>query len=531
MRIKHLALLLPLLLIFDGCHRSGQTGGKSAVLRYPIIQEPASFDPAKLNDIYITEMLQNVYEGLTTFDAQNNVIPCLAEKWEISPDGKTYTFHLRTNAVFHNGRPVTADDFKYSFERALRPETISPTAADYLGRIVGAADIVAGKTKELVGAKVVDPHTLVLTIDKPRGYFLGCMTYPCTWVVCKEMMPGKASEFNYKEAVGTGPFRVTNYRSGSQVTLEAFDKYWGGRPKLDRIERPIGVDMATFHVQFENGEVDAFINVSLSDYATDQKSEKLRPQLQLLPQANVFYMVMHPKLQKEFADVRVRRAFAMAIDREKISKLAYHDACPPAYGFIPPGLAGANPNIRKIPYDPAGARKLLAEAGFPDGKDFPRLTLEHVQKQTEQANAAQIIRDNLKQNLGIEIDIHEHEMVSFFHDTANQEKIPFFLTGWIADYADPQDFLSTLLRTGASLNHQAYSNPTFDRLCDEADTLSDMSKRIPLYQQADQIAMDDVAVMPVVFFNQPVLVKPYVKGAESNLMLMMLPHKKTEVVR
>jgi ABC-type transport system substrate-binding protein len=510
-----------------GC---GKSAPKVSTLRYVMIEEPPTLDPARLNDVYITELCQNVFEGLVTFDASNRIVPALAEKWEISPDGLTYTFHIRANAAFHNGRAVSAQDLKFCFERALKPDSLSPTAANYLGPIVGSADVLAGKKTDLAGATAPDEKTLVLKIDRPRGYFLGCLTYPCAWAVCKETLPEKANGFNWRSAVGTGPFKMVDYRPGYEVDLEAFDRYWGGKPRVARIERPIQIDPNTAHNMFEAGEVDATL-IALADYKGDVANENLKSKLRLLPQANIAYMVMHRRLQPVFKDLRVRRAFAMAIDRPRISEVAYHGACPTAYNFVPPGMPGENPDIKKIPYNPEAARKLLAEAGYPDGKGFPRLTLVYAQKMRELADAAIVIRDNLRENLGIEVDINEREMGTFFLDTANQEKVAFFLTGWIADYLDPQDFLSTLLRTGAPLNHNAYSNPAFDKLCDKADALSDMDKRVPLYQQADQIAMDDVAVFPISFFKQPMLVSPAVKNMESNLMLPMLPHKRTEVVR
>src|SRR5207253_2812406 len=145
---------------FGGCGRSRASGGHDHVFRYPIIQEPTTLDPAKIQDVYTNELLQNIFEGLVTFDEQNRVVGALSDRWVISPDGKTYTFHLRTNAKFHSpyGRSVTAEDVKYSLERALRPETGSPTAAGYLSGIVGAEEVAAGKSKELSGVTVVESH-------------------------------------------------------------------------------------------------------------------------------------------------------------------------------------------------------------------------------------------------------------------------------------------------------------------------------------------------------------------------------------
>jgi ABC-type transport system substrate-binding protein len=214
----------------------------------------------------------------------------------------------------------------------------------------------------------------------------------------------------------------------------------------------------------------------------------------------------------------------MAIDRDSISKSAGKGVWERADSYIPPGVPGTNTGIKRIPYDPAAAQKLLAEAGFPNGAGFPKVTLVYVQKQPESAESASIIRDNLKQNLNIEIDLQERDLATFLSNTSDRETIPFWTAGWIADYPDAQDFLSTLLRTGSSLNHVGYSNPQFDALCDKADAESDMAKRIPLYQQADQIAMDDVAVFPIYYRKQHYLIKPYVKDFKINAM-MPLAHR------
>jgi oligopeptide transport system substrate-binding protein len=525
-RFALLAALPALWLI--GCGHVKATGHSAggAVLRYPVVVEPSDLDPDRLNDIYPSEMLQNVYEGLVTFDVDNKIAPAIAEKWDISRDGKTYTFHLRPNAKFHNGRVVTAADMKYTFERSLK-DPKSPVALNYLGPIVGAQALHDGKARELAGVRAVDARTLEIKIGRPRGYFLGMLTYPTAWAVCREEIEKNGGRIDEHIQAGSGPYRLTEYRHGAKIVMEAFDGYWAGRPKLDRIERPIVIDYQTAHLQFENGEVDA-CEMALSDYVNDLKSPALKDQAHAYPYAAIQYVVMHPKLQPAFRDRRVRRAIAMAIDKDAIAVSAGRGVWERADSFIPPGIPGSNGGIRPISYDPAAARKLLAEAGYPDGKGFPHLTLVYVQKQPESEAAAEVIRENLRRNLGIEVDLQSREAAEFIANTGERETIAFWTAGWIADYPDPQDFLSTLLRTGAPLNHVAYSNPAFDSLCDRADALSDMSARIPLYRQADQIAMDDVAVLPLFARKQHYLVKPWVKDFQVNVM-MPLPHKTTRI--
>jgi oligopeptide transport system substrate-binding protein len=489
--------------------------------------EPMTLDPAMIQDTYTSELWSDVYEGLIGYDEKNAIRPLLAESWVISPDQKAYTFHLRNGVKFHNGREFVARDVKYTLERALAPETRSPTAANYLQGIVGLADVISGKAKDLKGCELVDDHTVRITLDRPRGYFLGELTYPTGWIVCKEAIE-KSGKYDSAAAVGTGPFALQEYRSGSRVVLRAHLAYWGGAPVLEGIERPIVLSRQTAHAKYDSGELDATVP-SLSDFNADVKDPRYQGQAKSVPTAFTIYLAFQERLQPVFGDVKVRRAIAMAIDRDEISRLAYGGAYPRADGFLPVGVPGHNASIRKLPLDISAARQLLAEAGYPGGKDFPSLTLVYPNNTPELAVVAQRVRGDLQSNLGISIETRERESGSFFNDTGPSERIPFFLTGWVADYPDPQDFLSTLLRTGAPLNHLGYSNPAFDALCDKADAETDMTRRIPLYQQADQICVDDVPLFPLVYGAQPILVKPNVQGWSTNLMNFFLPHYKTSV--
>ncbi len=487
-------------------------------------------DPARVQDLYTSELLQNIYEGLVTFNAENRVAPALAEKFETNPDGRTYTFHLRRGVRFHRpiGREVTAQDVKYSIERSLWPETRSPTAAGYLEGIVGLTAVTSGKRKDLEGVRVVDPSTLTITLDRPRGYFLGALTYPTGWVVCKDAIEKNGGTLDEHAAIGAGPFMLQQYQRGARVILTVNPDYHGGRPPLDRIERPIVVDFERAHVMYENGEVDAFLP-SLSDYVADRTNPKLKAGCHLLQQANVLYLVFQQRLQPVYANRLVRLALAQAIDRDEISRIAYKGTSPRADSFLPPGMPGARPDAPQVNYDPDAARKSLAAAGYPGGRGLPQLTLTYLQNDPQWTAAAQIIRDNLKRNLGVTVSLRPYESVAFWHDTSDEEKVPFYITGWIADYLDPQDFLSALLRSGAKMAHTGYRNPRFDALCDQADAETDPARRIPLYQEADRIAMDDVAVLPLVFFRQPLLVRPYVHDWQSNLLTWFLPHTQTHI--
>jgi ABC-type transport system substrate-binding protein len=525
--MRRLLFILAIIVITaPGCVRRQPAAGRGDVLRYPIAVEPSALDPVTITDPSTLDILQNIYEGLVQFDEKNEIVPCLAQKWEISADGKTYTFHLQPGVKYHNGRAMTSADVKWSFERSLWPETKSPVAANYLAGIVGVDEVAAAKTRDLAGVTAVDPQTVRIRLKAPRGYFLGELAYNTGWIYCREAVEKAGGRIDETSAIGTGPFKLASYHHGSKLTLDAFDEYWGGKPKLSRIERPIVIDSQTAHVKFENGEIDR-CEISINDYLDDEKSPSLKTARRLNPQAAVSYLAMGQAAQPAFRDKRVRLAIAQAIDRDAIAATAYRGVSPRADGLLPPGLPGHDSAFPRLPFDPAAAKRLLAQAGYPGGKGFPRLTLVYTQKLQELGAAAQIIRDNLKQNLGIIVDVQERESATFLAD-ARAKKLAFHLNTWYADYLDPQNFLPTLLRTGAAVNRVSYSNPQFDALCDQADRETDASKRIALYQQADRLAMSEAPLLPLVYPKAAELVQPYVKGREMNLM-GSLPHRKTYI--
>ena len=485
-------------------------------------------DPAVVTEGSTGDVLQNIYEGLIAFDEDNRIRPVLAEKWEVSPDGKTYTFHLRKGVEFHNGTAFDASDVKYSLERALLPSTRSSSALNYLGEIEGAQELATGKRTDLPGVSAVDDQTVAIRLRRPRGYFLGALAYTTGSIVCREAIDKNGGVLDERAAIGTGPFKLQEYRHRARITLLANDHYHGGRPKLDRIERPIVLDPQTRHLMYENDEID-LTAVTASDYLRDQKDPELKPQLHRFPLASVVYLCPHPRLVPAFRDMRVRRAFAAAIDKNEIIRVASHGLWTRADSMLPPGLPGSNPNVETMAYDPALAKTLLAQAGFPGGRGFPQLTLIFSQSVPERSAMAQVIRENLRRNLGITVSLKEREAATFIADRRD-EKMPFYIGVWDSDYLDPQNTLSTLLRTGAPLNDFGFSNSAFDSLVDQADADPDQARRVKLYEQADQIAMDNLALIPIYYGNTRLLVKPRVKDLKLNLM-GFLPHYSTRIAR
>lgn len=501
---------------------TGKADSAAQTLKIALNVEPTALDPARVQDLYTSELLMNCFEGLVRFDKNNALEPALAEKWEVSPDGKTYTFHLRKNALFHNGRPLRAADVKYSWERAVAPQTASPIAANYLEGVVGLKDAISGKSPDMAGVKIVDDLTLTVTLDRPRTYFLSMLAYPSNWIVCKEAIESAGKNFGVKAMVGTGAFHMAEYLPGQKMTMEANAKYWGGAPKVARLEYPILLSSEAQYNSFAANELDMVGGIAPSRYAQNKVQGKFTAEYQKLPSANVAYFVMQMERQRIFAKKEVRQAFACAIDREKLVRVANRGVAQLADGFVPPALRGGTAYTSSLTYDPAKAKKLLASAGYPDGKNFPALTLSVVQHQPEVLEQATLIQSDLKTNLNIEIKILEREAGEYF-TAGNRREMECYLASWYADYPDPQNFLSTLLTTGAALNRSGYSNPKFDTLCRQADSERDTAKRSQLYAEADRLLMEDVGVLPLSYSPRLLLVKQGVSGWQSNACTL-LPH-------
>jgi len=515
----------------------GKVQTNANTLRYALTAEATTLDPALVEDGTTIDLLQCVFEGLVKWDEHNKIVPGMAEKWEISPDGKTYTFHIRHGVKFHNGREMNADDIKYSFERACSPETKSTTAPVYLKDIVGVSDRLSNKqgVSEISGIKVVDPYTVTITIDSAKPYWLGNMTYAAGYVVCKEEIARAGGTVSEISAIGTGPFKLAEFKSNYRVVLAANPDYYGGRPKLDYIERPVLIDA---NLRLNNYEADKLDIVDLSPRDLDRinADPKLKPDLKPFPRAATWYLGLNQDAAgSPFGKRDVRQAFAMAIDKNEIIRVALKGQADIANAIVPPGMDNYTPKINPLPFDPAKAKALLAKAGYPDGKGFPTLTLSYRQDMPWVGDTAQIVRSQLQANLGISVQLRAMEWGQFLKERA-AKTLAFTHLRWGADYLDPQNFLSVLLHTSKRVNgvddHPengvGYNNPEFDKLCDQADVEQDVNKRMALYAQAEQIAIDDAPWVTIYYQRDLELIKPRV-GHLRDSLLGHLPHLTTTV--
>jgi oligopeptide transport system substrate-binding protein len=484
--------------------------GKGTLELYGI--DPYTLDPAVASDATSHDYIAQIFGGLVKLDDNLETAPDIAESWEISQDFKTYTFHLRHNAVFHDGRKVTAADFKYSWERAADPATGSQVAGTYLGDIAGVADVIAGKTREISGVKVLDDYTLQVTINEPKSYFLAKLTYPTAFVVDKANV-AKGSNWWLKPN-GTGAFKLKEWQPNSLLVLERNDKYYGQVAGVEQVEFKLwsGVPMNLY----ETGQIDvAGVNAVYIDRVTDPNGP-FYDQLQISPELSFSWIGFNTN-KPPFDDINIRKAFSLALDKDRIISLAFRNLVQRADGILPPGIPGYNQGIKGLEYNVTQAKQLIAASKYGSVSNLPPITLTTSGYGGLVSTALQAMVVQWRDNLGVDVTIRELDPQWYIYHL-KAEKNEMFDMGWIADYPNPQDFLDVLFHTGAENNFAEYSNPAIDAVLDRAGSETDEAKSLELYQQAEQMLVDDAACLPLWFGQNYTLVKPYVKGYKLNPM-------------
>jgi oligopeptide transport system substrate-binding protein len=496
----------------------GGSGASKGELRLPG-NDPITLDPALATDADSAAYIVEIFGGLVTIDPDLKIAPDIAaelptrENGDIvdNPDGTvTYTFHLRDDVVFHNtNRQVTASDFKYSMERALNPSTASTVAEVYLGDIVGAKDMSRGRANEVSGIEAVDDFTLKITIDAPKPYFLAKLTYPTAFVVDRQQVESNPRNWSRKPN-GTGPYKIQEWRLGERITLDANERYHLGKPSVQTVT--FLLSGGSILTMYENGELDA-AGVSFNDIdRVLDPTSKLNAEYVTSDDLSLSYLGFN--IQSEpFNDPKVRQAFAHAIDRDKIANAVLKDMLPVAQGIMMPGLPGNNPDAKSLTFDPELARQLLQESKYGGADGLPSVTLTEVGLGATVGFDTQAMVEMWKQNLGVDVQIEQTEPATFFEDL-DSGRLQMFATGWIMDYPDPEDILDIHFYSQSRLNNTRYSNPQVDDLLEKARTEQNVEQRMSLYQQVEQIVIEDAVWAPLYYGKNHVLVKPYVKGLE-----------------
>ena len=475
-----------------------------------LFSDPPTLDPHITTDSTSAVIVNEVFGGLVTITPDIVIAPDLAEDWDISPDGKVFTFRLRQDAKFHDSRPVVAEDFRWSLERAADPLTESPVADLYLSDVIGVADKLNGKAETIQGLRVIDERTLELTIDAPKSYFLAKLTYPTAFVVDRKNVEGNKNNWVF-EPNGTGPFRLERYDIGETILLGRNENYHLGPPFLDEVEFILsGGDPM---LMYENDEIHV-TGLGLADLERVQDpSNPLRTELATAPPGFTVSFIGMNLEQPPFDDVKFRQALNYAVNKKEIATTALSDLVVPAIGVIPPGFPSYNPDLKGYGYDPEKAKRLLSESLYgADPASIPRITLSIAGNFGASVGLdMEVMLRSWQETLGVEVEIQQTEWATFLQDV-HQRRFQMFALAWSADYPDPQDFLDIMFHTDSANNWGNYNNREVDSLLEKARVEPDQTARFQQYNLIEQLIVDDAPWVPLWHSTErKVLVKPEVK--------------------
>ena len=453
-----------------------------------------TLDPAFASGVATGAIVAKLYDGLMRYDYDSiEVVPNLAEDFSVNEDATVFTFTLHEGVTFHDGSPLTAEDVKYSFERILDPDTASPVnwvLAD--AGIAGAEAFTNGEADGVTGIEVVDPRTVRISLEQPYALFLYHLAMPAAHIVSEEVASGlEAGADLSANPVGSGPFRFEDRVRDSSLTLSTNEDYFAGAPNIGGVEYRIITDPLIAWNEFNAGNLDVvgIPDANFSEIISDPQYEDV---IQSLPELAFYYLALNQQQFEPFQDVRVRRAMTMAIDRQGIIDGVYNGTDTLADGPIPPDLAGYREQ-EGIPYDPEGARQLLADAGYPDGFD---LTLWSTRTETTVA-VVELVQFFLNE-VGIRTEINQVDFGTLI-DAAIAGRAPAYYLSWFADYGDAYNFLHPLFVARAP--EFGYDNPEVAEILAEAATQAELETRVPLYEEAERLIVDDA---PMVFIRYPV---------------------------
>jgi len=474
--------------------------------------DPYSLDPATIGDATSISYVIQVFSGLVRFNDDMEIVPDIAGDWDTSDDGRTYTFYLRDNVYFHSGKKVTAEDIKYSWERACRSATGSQAAATYLGDIVGAGEVLAGDKENISGIEVIDDHTLRVTIEEPKSYFLYKLTYATAFVVNRDNV--ESGKDWWRNPDGTGPFILKQWDESSLLVLERNDYY-------NPISSFLGVNTINFKLWagrpmdlYETGQIDiGQVSLAYIDKVTDTDGD-FYTQLEIFPELNLTYLGFNCT-KEPFDDVDIRRAFSMAIDKDKLVSLIYKNTMSPADGILPPGMPGFNDLLNELDYDVELANKLIADSKYGSVSNLPPINITIGGWGGQIPSELEAIIHEWRINLGVEVEVRQLEPELYLYGLM-QEKDEMFYWGWSADYPHPQNFLEVLFTSGSEYNVGEYSNQEVDSLLQMASREQDREASLELYRQAEQLLVSDAACLPLWYGKSYVLVKPYVERYRLN---------------
>ena len=483
------------------CRGGSDAGGeRRAFVDSRDTYDPRSLDPALSTDVPTGRAVSYVFDGLVRFTPDAQVVPALATRWEVSPDGLTYTFHLRPGVAFHDGRAFAARHVVSSFRRALDPASKGGRAWPLLP-IAGAEEYTAGQAPTVRGVVAVDDSTVRITLREPLAIFPKLLAMPVASIV-----PDSTPADFGQRPVGTGPWRFVEWRHDDYLKFARNDAYFGARPGADTLIARIIPEPSTAVAEFENGTVDV-LKVPEGETRAWEQTDERSARLQSAP-ALILYHVAINTTRGPLADARVRQAINHAIDARTILEQLIAGRGRQAAGVIPPSLDSTGGRA-PYPYDVARARQLLAAAGHPNGID-----VELWSSQDEAlARIAQSVQGYLTA-AGIRAKIVQRD-ASSVREAARNGQVDLFVKTWYADYPDADAFLYPLLHStsrGVGGNYSFYANPRVDSLVTLARRTQDDAGRARLSREADALAHADAPMAYLFFYNELYAVQPWIRG-------------------
>lgn len=505
---------------------------RGGTYRAPLENDVPTFDPALAADTTSLACALQLYEGLVRFQESKtqsgrlDVAPALAESWDISEDGRTYTFRLRKGVYFHPPpgsppewrREITSQDVRFSFERVLRPEVHSPAATTF-APIEGSEAVQAGETPHLSGLETPDAHTVVIRLKAPFSPFLSSLTMPSAFLVAREAVEAgvmDGEDGRPPAPVGSGPFYLDEYLPGERIVMVRNEDYWDQtedepRPYLDRLVFVIEVDEERRFRLFEEGELD---HTGVPDPAYAQVAND--PYFSQINQLGTYYMGFQVQTPP-FDDLRVRRAFSHAIDKNAIVRFIRARRVQAARGPLPPNIPGYNAGLQSYEYNPALAARLLDEAGFPADpqtglrQGFPAIDLD-IDTDESNLRIAREVQANLM-DVGLVVGIARRPWAEHL-ERVRGGRSPFHRLGWVADYHDADNFLYYNFFSGniGSSNGNFYQNPRVDTLLQQAREITNPSRRLKLYNKAEQLIVQDAVWICLFYYQSSLLRRPEVHG-------------------
>ena len=533
---KSLLLLMTLILaigsVLAGCGSDNKNDDQSAngdngkpkeqIFRMNLASEPPTLDPGQSQDNTSNTVISAVFEGLVTKGDDGESKPGVAEKWDISEDGLKYVFTLRKDAKWNNGDAVTAKDFEYAWKRVLDPGfTPAPPYAYQLYYIKNAEAYNLGKIKDAneVGVKATDDYTLEVTLENPTPYFLSLMSFQTYFPIHSSAKDNDKWSTKPETLIGNGPFKLSKMTKGQKIELVKNDQYWDEKSiKLEKVEMSIVNSSATELASYRNDELD-YAGQPTGNIPTDQLNavkKELPEELNIKGISSTYFYVFNTT-QKPFDNVNIRKAFSMSIDRKAIAEKITMAGELPAFGFVPPGIKGVKEEYRTEVPDTYfqenldEAKKLLEQGMKEEGyTTLPEVTLIH-NSDDRHKKIALAVSDMWKKNLGVSVKVQNQEWGVFLKNRTNLD-YQIARSGWSADYNDPMTYIDMWTSNGGN-NDSGFKNAEYDKLVKEAYSSSDNAKRMEMMAQAEKILVqDNQVVMPLFYYSNVSLIKPWVKG-------------------